>query len=32
MLERSVQGLSPGAFDIEYELAGPGCPCASQTE
>jgi hypothetical protein len=33
MLKRSVQGLSPGAFDIEYELAGAGCPCAaSQTE
>ncbi len=29
MLERSVQGLSPGAFDIEYELAGAGCPCAA---
>jgi hypothetical protein len=29
MLERSVQGLSPGAFDIEYELAGDRCPCAA---
>lgn len=29
MLERRVQGLAPGAFDIGYELAGAGCPCAS---
>lgn len=28
-LVRSVQGLSPGAFDIGYELAGAGCPCAA---
>jgi hypothetical protein len=30
-LERSVKGLSPGAFDIKYELAGEGCPCESKT-
>ena len=27
MLERSVRGLSPGAFDINYELAAEPCPC-----
>lgn len=30
-LERSVRGLSPGAFNINYELAGEGCPCESRT-
>ncbi|MEM7052633.1 MAG: hypothetical protein AAF604_23420 [Acidobacteriota bacterium] len=29
VLERTVQGLSPGAFDIAYELTDAGCPCAS---
>ena len=29
MLERSVQGLTPGAFDIKYELAGEPCPCGA---
>lgn len=26
-LERTVRGLAPGAFDINYELAGEPCPC-----
>ena len=28
-LERTVRGLSPGAFDIQYELTGAACPCAT---
>jgi hypothetical protein len=28
-LQRTVRGLSPGAFDILFELAGEECPCAS---
>jgi hypothetical protein len=31
MLERTVRGISPGAFNINYELAGESCPCAAQT-
>jgi hypothetical protein len=30
MLERTVRGLSPGAFDIQYELASKPCPCEEQ--
>ena len=30
-LERTVRGLTPGAFDVEYELEGEVCPCASET-
>jgi len=31
-LERTVRGISPGAFDIQYELAGEPCPCAPSSE
>jgi hypothetical protein len=31
MLERTVRGISPGAFNINYELAGESCPCGGQT-
>jgi hypothetical protein len=26
-LERTVRGIAPGAFNINYELAGQRCPC-----
>lgn len=29
MLERTVRGLAPGAFNINYELGGDPCPCAA---
>jgi hypothetical protein len=28
-VERTVSGLSPGAFDVQFELLGTECPCAS---
>lgn len=31
VLERTVRGLAPGAFDIKYELADEPCPCGAQT-
>ena len=29
-LERTVHGLTPGAFDIQYELQAESCPCAPE--